>query len=132
MILHHSKHARLIRNVNNNKKPRFNLKTITICPNVLTNARIMNRNATRSNNETITNEDIRRKMADHTEFGSRKTIIVLAIVAGCFAILWPKIFYPMISSPVNTIHTPIDGPGEFYMILFQFYIYRKRIRTSYL
>lgn len=27
--------------------------------------------------------------------GPRKTIFVLATVIGCIAILWPKIFYPM-------------------------------------
>ncbi|XP_024086186.1 uncharacterized protein LOC106670478 isoform X3 [Cimex lectularius] len=31
-----------------------------------------------------------------TEFGTGKSIFILAIVAGCFAILWPNIFYPMI------------------------------------
>ncbi|CAG0918651.1 unnamed protein product [Notodromas monacha] len=31
------------------------------------------------------------------EFGRGKTIGVLALVVGCFAILWPKLFYPMFS-----------------------------------
>uniref|UniRef100_A0A1B6M4H4 Resistance to inhibitors of cholinesterase protein 3 N-terminal domain-containing protein n=1 Tax=Graphocephala atropunctata TaxID=36148 RepID=A0A1B6M4H4_9HEMI len=35
-----------------------------------------------------------------TEFGTGKTIFILAIVVGCFAILWPKIFYPMLQSSV--------------------------------
>ncbi|XP_067119294.1 resistance to inhibitors of cholinesterase protein 3-like isoform X2 [Centruroides vittatus] len=33
-----------------------------------------------------------------TEFGTGKSIVVLAIVVGCFAILWPKIFYPMMQA----------------------------------
>lgn len=36
-----------------------------------------------------------------TEFGTGKTVFILAIVIGCFAILWPKIFYPMIQSSVT-------------------------------
>ena len=24
-----------------------------------------------------------------------KTVLVIAVVLGCFAVLWPKIFYPM-------------------------------------
>ncbi|XP_046439196.1 titin-like isoform X3 [Daphnia pulex] len=34
------------------------------------------------------------------EFSKGKTLVVLAIVIGCFAILWPKIFYPMFQGPV--------------------------------
>lgn len=30
------------------------------------------------------------------DFSTGKSIFVLAIVAGCFAILWPNVFYPMI------------------------------------
>lgn len=32
---------------------------------------------------------------DTPPLGPRKTIFVLATVIGCIAILWPKIFYPM-------------------------------------
>lgn len=32
---------------------------------------------------------------DSPTLGPRKTIFVLATVVGCIAILWPKIFYPM-------------------------------------
>ena len=35
------------------------------------------------------------------EFGTGKTIFVLAIVVGCFAVLWPKIFYPMLLGSVK-------------------------------
>ncbi|XP_073994877.1 RIC3 acetylcholine receptor chaperone isoform X2 [Rhodnius prolixus] len=31
-----------------------------------------------------------------TEFSTGKSVFILAIVAGCFAILWPNIFYPML------------------------------------
>ncbi|XP_064099002.1 titin-like isoform X6 [Macrobrachium nipponense] len=36
------------------------------------------------------------------EFGTGKTIFVLAIVVGCFAVLWPKIFYPMLTASVTS------------------------------
>ncbi|XP_072751343.1 uncharacterized protein Ric-3 isoform X3 [Anoplolepis gracilipes] len=39
-------------------------------------------------------------MAEITDFGPRKTIFILAIVASCFAVLWPKIFYPMLTASV--------------------------------
>ncbi|XP_069681323.1 resistance to inhibitors of cholinesterase protein 3 isoform X8 [Periplaneta americana] len=42
------------------------------------------------------------------EFGTGKTIFILAIVVGCFAVLWPKLFYPMLQASVNT-RTPIDS-----------------------
>ncbi|XP_076658139.1 RIC3 acetylcholine receptor chaperone isoform X2 [Halictus rubicundus] len=45
-------------------------------------------------------------MAEITDFGPRKTIFILAIVAGCFAVLWPKIFYPMLTASVTPHHTP--------------------------
>lgn len=51
-----------------------------------------------------------------TEFGTGKTIFILAIVFGCFAILWPKIFYPMIQSSVEvkpTIIIPTTGKLRF-------------------
>ncbi|XP_043506667.1 ABC transporter F family member 4-like isoform X3 [Frieseomelitta varia] len=44
-------------------------------------------------------------MTEITDFGPRKTIFILAIVAGCFAVLWPKIFYPMLTASVNPHHT---------------------------
>ncbi|XP_017754236.1 PREDICTED: calponin homology domain-containing protein DDB_G0272472 isoform X3 [Eufriesea mexicana] len=49
-------------------------------------------------------------MAEITDFGPRKTIFILAIVAGCFAVLWPKIFYPMLTASVTPHHTP-DNSG---------------------
>lgn len=48
-------------------------------------------------------------MSEITDFGPRKTIFILAIVAGCFAVLWPKIFYPMLTASVNSHHSSSDG-----------------------
>lgn len=31
-----------------------------------------------------------------TEISKSKTICILAIVVGCFAVLWPSLFYPML------------------------------------
>ena len=49
-------------------------------------------------------------------FSSGKTVLVLAIVAGCFAVLWPKIFVPMLFGeaphPVKT-----DDDGELALIV---------------
>ena len=43
-----------------------------------------------------------------SELSSGKSIVIVAVVFGCFAILWPKIFYPMFfGSPDNRIR-----PGE--------------------
>jgi hypothetical protein len=42
------------------------------------------------------------------EFGTGKTICILAIVAGCFAVLWPKLFYPMLQASITT-RSPIDN-----------------------
>lgn len=33
-----------------------------------------------------------------SESGSKRSLTVLAVVVACFAVLWPKIFYPMIQS----------------------------------
>ncbi|XP_014223993.1 nucleomorphin-like isoform X6 [Trichogramma pretiosum] len=44
------------------------------------------------------------------EFGPRKTIVILAIVVGCFAILWPKIFYPMLTASLYP-PPPIETSG---------------------
>lgn len=55
-------------------------------------------------------------MSEITDFGPRKTIFILAIVAGCFAILWPRIFYPMLTASVTPHHTT-DTSGKI-LILF--------------
>ncbi|KAK2575165.1 hypothetical protein KPH14_002568 [Odynerus spinipes] len=51
-------------------------------------------------------------MSEITDFGPRKTIFILAIVAGCFAVLWPKIFYPMLTASVNSHHSTSDACCE--------------------
>lgn len=30
--------------------------------------------------------------------GTKKTMLVIVVVVGCFAVLWPKLFYPMLVS----------------------------------
>lgn len=37
------------------------------------------------------------KMAN--DIGPKKTMVVIFIVVGCFAVLWPKVFYPMLVGP---------------------------------
>ncbi|KAI4469258.1 resistance to inhibitors of cholinesterase protein 3 ric3 [Holotrichia oblita] len=39
------------------------------------------------------------KMA--SDIGPRKTMFVLVVVVGCFAVLWPKVFYPMLVGSAN-------------------------------
>ncbi|XP_058793868.1 eukaryotic translation initiation factor 5B isoform X2 [Phymastichus coffea] len=46
-----------------------------------------------------------------TEFGPKKTMVILAIVAGCFAILLPKIFYPMLTASLTPSIHHADGSG---------------------
>ncbi|XP_056635911.1 DNA ligase 1 isoform X6 [Diorhabda sublineata] len=36
------------------------------------------------------------------DLSPRKTMLVLVIVVGCFAVLWPKVFYPMLVGSANT------------------------------
>ncbi|CAL1293753.1 unnamed protein product [Larinioides sclopetarius] len=37
-------------------------------------------------------------MTEPIEPSSKRSLTVLAVVVACFAVLWPKIFYPMIIS----------------------------------
>jgi hypothetical protein len=46
------------------------------------------------------------------EFGTGKTIFILAIVVGCFAVLWPKLFYPMLQASVNARNQIDNSQGE--------------------
>jgi len=49
------------------------------------------------------------------EFGRGKTIFVLAVVVGCFAVLWPKVFYPMFTASIYP--TPdMDDQGNVFLI----------------
>lgn len=45
------------------------------------------------------------KMAD---LGPRKSLFVLVIVIGCFAVLWPKVFYPMLVGSAQQHMKPSD------------------------
>ncbi|KAF5308195.1 hypothetical protein FQR65_LT06375 [Abscondita terminalis] len=40
------------------------------------------------------------KMSE-SDLGAKKTLIVLVIVVGCFAVLWPKVLYPMLIGSTN-------------------------------
>lgn len=62
-------------------------------------------------NERLSNDNEKNKLPPESEFGIKKTILVLAVVVGCFAILWPKIFYPMLIGP--SIHASTDKSGKF-------------------
>ncbi len=55
-----------------------------------------------------------------TEMTTGKMLFVLAIVLGCFAVLWPKIFYPMMFEASNrSSKTGNNGPTneDFILIL---------------
>ena len=43
------------------------------------------------------------------DFGTGKSLVVLAIVVGCFAILWPKIFYPMMQTAFAMTSPKVDS-----------------------
>lgn len=47
-----------------------------------------------------------------TEFGSGKTILIFAIVFGCFAVLWPIVFYPMLQSSLSVKPIISNTPGN--------------------
>ncbi|KAL0111785.1 hypothetical protein PUN28_013164 [Cardiocondyla obscurior] len=48
-------------------------------------------------------------MAEVTDFGPRKTFFILAIVFGCFTVLWPKILHPMFTGFVTPHHSTSDS-----------------------
>lgn len=53
----------------------------------------------------------------HTEpnggtLGPRKTLIIMVTVVGCIAILWPKVFYPMMVGPTQTKPVIKDHRGS--------------------
>ncbi|XP_044737245.1 uncharacterized protein LOC123299089 isoform X2 [Chrysoperla carnea] len=48
----------------------------------------------------------------NVDLGPRKTVFIMVIVVGCFAVLWPKVFYPMYAGNVNTYQPkPQDKSG---------------------
>ncbi|GIY77853.1 hypothetical protein CDAR_273691 [Caerostris darwini] len=48
-----------------------------------------------------------------SDFGTGKSLVVLAIVLGCFAVLWPKIFYPMMQTAFAMTSPKTDSDGRF-------------------
>ena len=44
-------------------------------------------------------------------FSTAKTVLVVAIVMGCFAVLYPKIFYPMLFE-TSYNHKPKSGKSR--------------------
>lgn len=62
-----------------------------------------------SKREIFTNDGPTAKMAEITDFGPRKTFFILAIVFGCFTVLWPKILQPMFTGFVTPHHSDSSG-----------------------
>lgn len=55
---------------------------------------------------------------DSPGLGPKKTFFVLVTVVGCIAILWPKVFYPMIFSGQNdkkVVKEHRTGAGELFI-----------------
>jgi len=52
-----------------------------------------------------------------TDMNTGKTLLVLAIVLGCFAVLWPKIFSPMMFENYNKIKPGKTHSEHFSLIL---------------
>lgn len=46
-----------------------------------------------------------------TDIGVGKSIAVLAVVVGCFTVLWPKIFYPMMQAAFSLTWPSHDEHG---------------------
>ena len=46
------------------------------------------------------------------ELSRSKSLVVLAVVVGCFAILWPKIFYPMFQNSLAPPQPKEIEPGK--------------------
>lgn len=53
----------------------------------------------RSGGSFVNSANISAKMAN--DLTPRKTMLILVIVVGCFAVLWPKVFYPMLVGSAN-------------------------------
>ncbi|XP_022240181.1 resistance to inhibitors of cholinesterase protein 3-like isoform X3 [Limulus polyphemus] len=51
-------------------------------------------------------------MANSSELSTGKSVFVLAVVIGCFAVLWPKIFYPMMQTAFSITMTTYDNDEE--------------------
>ncbi|KAK9498031.1 hypothetical protein O3M35_003916 [Rhynocoris fuscipes] len=53
-----------------------------------------------------------------SEFSTGKSVFVLAIVTGCFAILWPNVFYPMLQGSYPSKNTATTTQGACCDVLF--------------
>ena len=70
-------------------------------------ARMVSEQVSESSSATQREED---EVLSETGFGGGKTVLVLCIVAGCFAVLWPKIFVPMLFGEMSgAVKTDDDG-----------------------
>ncbi len=54
-----------------------------------------------------------------TELSKSKSICILAVVVGCFAILWPKIFLPMFQSALSLTNSQSEDLISEYCISFE-------------
>jgi len=58
---------------------------------------------------------------DSPGLGPKKTFFIMVTVVGCIAILWPKVFYPMMFSggPIkNKIIMDHRGSGDLFSLFF--------------
>ena len=65
---------------------------------------------------------VRQQSISDGGLSTKKTMLVLVVVVGCFAVLWPKLFYPMLVNNAN--HQMKPGPvdrttGMFSVILYK-------------
>ncbi|XP_076307964.1 uncharacterized protein LOC143223643 isoform X2 [Tachypleus tridentatus] len=51
-------------------------------------------------------------MANSSDLSTGKSVFVLAVVIGCFAVLWPKIFYPMMQAAFSITSPKYDHDEE--------------------
>lgn len=40
-------------------------------------------------------------MSNNIDLGPKKSMFILVVVIGCFSVLWPKVFYPMLTGNAN-------------------------------
>lgn len=82
----------------------------------------------RLRSESFSNTDFKPKKIGE-DLGPGKTLVILVIVIGCFAVLCPNVFYPMLfGSPQNHIKpSPIDRTtGQLKLLVF-YYMFVKYI-----
>lgn len=59
------------------------------------------------------------KPAESTGLGQKKTILIMVTVVGCIAILWPKVFHPIMFNAATTkpVKEHRGGAGNIYFFL---------------